>query len=831
MRYLRTTLLLAGTLLLATGIRAQSTRVRGTVKDAGTGEPLPFVSVFLPGTTTGITTDDDGIFALETRDTAAVSVCAEYIGYESQTRPLRRHAFNQVDFELQPTAFGIDNVVVTPGDNPALPILEEVRRHRDQNDPSRKERCIYRTYTKMELDLAHIKPRFRNKRLQRNFGFIFEHMDTSAVTGAAYLPVLISEASADYYHQRRPAVDREVIRASRISGVNDNLAVAQFTGHLHSDVNLYENYVDLFNVRFASPLSASGTAFYKYYLVDSVGIDGRKTYKIRFHPRGLSTPVFDGEILIDSATYALQSARVRMAKGVNVNWIRHLSIENDNTRLESGAWFRKRDKVTAEFSVAMADSSKIASFIGSREIAYSDIRFDEPIPAEVLRMDNNVVLGDGADNTDEAFWEQQRPYALTEKERAIYTMVDSIQKVPLYRNIYTVINTMIGGHYNTKYIGIGPHYKLAAFNRLEGLRLRLGGRTTTAVSRKVRISGYAAYGFRDQQVKGGVGVEAMFRRTLTRKLDIRYMHDVVQLGAGNNALTEGNILGSVLSRGDQRLSMTDRADAIYEHEWRHGISNIAGVTVRQVRPNRYVPMLRPDGVQARGVNDFALQFGGRFSWNENILRLPFDKQFMGSDYPILSFGITAGVKGILPDSYDYCRIEAGIRYKLRLPPVGYSDIQLSGGTILGQVPYPLLKLHEGNGTYFYDRQAFSCMNFYEFASDRWVSLFYEHHFNGFLLGKLPLVRKLKWREVLVVKGVYGTLSERNDGSRADTRALLLFPEGMTSVSDPYVEMGFGVENIFRLLRVDCIWRMTHRDPRPGQEIHRFAVNFSVRLNF
>ena len=166
-----------------------------------------------------------------------------------------------------------------------------------------------------------------------------------------------------------------------------------------------------------------------------------------------------------------------------------------------------------------------------------------------------------------------------------------------------------------------------------------------------------------------------------------------------------------------------------------------------------------------------------------------------------------------------------------MPPLGYSDITVQGGKIFGKVPYPLLKLHEGNGTYFYDPMAFSCMNFYEFASDTWVALFFEHHFNGILLGRIPLIKKLKWREVLVCKGVWGTLSKENDGSLAATQAPLLFPSGMTSVSDPYVEVGFGVENIFRLLRVDFIWRVTHRNPKPGQEIQNFAVNLGIKLKF
>lgn len=824
---------LIAVLFLPTVLPAQSTRVRGRVTDAADGTPMQFVSVVFPGTTTGITTDEAGIYTLETRDTVS-RVQATMVGYASQTKPLVQGGFNQIDFALEAVEFGIGSVVITPGDNPAHPILRGVIRRKPQNDPDLYDSYTCATYTKMQLDLTNIKPRFRSKRLQRNFGFVFDYIDTSALTGQAYLPAMISEATADYYHSRRnPAVSREIIRASRVSGVEDSFAIAQFTGQMHGNVNFYANYIDIFNVRFASPLSDSGLAFYDYFLVDSMQVEGRKTYKIRFHPKRLATPVLDGEVNIDSASYALQSASARMPKGVNVNWIKHLRLENDNRIVADSTWFRHRDRVSAEFSIATGDSSKLTSFIGTREVVYSDVRVGVPIPDEVARMDNNVVIGDeeGVSRTDEAFWEQVRPYRLSEKEKGIYSMVDSVQNVPLYRNIYTLINTVIVGYWNTKYIGIGPYYKLASFNKLEGFRMQPGFRTTTAVSKRIRLSGYAAYGTRDGMFKGGGSVELAFNRRLTRKLTVSGRHDVMQLGAGQNALTESNILSSLLSRGDSRLSMVNRGEIGYEHEWSHGTSNFLGARIQKIFGNRYVPLVRPDGRIVNSVSDAALHVGMRISKNESIYRLPFDKQYMGTVYPVLTLGFTAGVPAMLNDSYEYYRLEGGIHYKPELPPLGYSNITLQGGKIFGKVPYPLLKLHEGNGTYFYDPNAFSCMNFYEFASDAWVALFFEHHFNGILLGRIPLVKKLKWREVLVCKGVWGTLSKENDGSLPDTQAPLLFPRGMTSVSDPYVEMGFGVENIFRLLRVDCIWRLTHRDPKPGQDVQNFTVNLSMHLKF
>lgn len=291
-------------LLGSVGAHAQTTRVRGKVTDSS-GTPLSFVSVIFPGTTVGITTDEQGIYSLETRDTVSC-VQASMIGYATSTQPVTYGSFNRVDFSLEAVEFGIGDVVITPGENPAFPILEGVRRNRSCNDPDRHDTYHCRTYTKTELDLTNIRPGFRNRRLQRNFGFIFNYMDTSALTGQVYLPAMIAESTAELYRSRSPEFKREVIRASRISGVENNVAVAQFTGGMHGDVNFYDNYIVLFNARFASPLSEYGRAFYNYFLVDSSYHEGRKIYKIRFHPKRLATPVLDGEMNIDSASFALE---------------------------------------------------------------------------------------------------------------------------------------------------------------------------------------------------------------------------------------------------------------------------------------------------------------------------------------------------------------------------------------------------------------------------------------------------------------------------------------------------------------------------------------------
>ncbi len=815
---------------------AQPTRVRGRVTDAQ-GAPLPYTAVAFVGTTVGMTTNDDGYYALETRD-AVDTLEAALLGYRTERRAVPMGRFSQIDFVLQEEDVRIAEVVVRPGANPAFPILDSVISRKAQHNPDRYARYHTRTYTKMELGLTNIKDTFRNARMQRNFGFIFDYVDTVTMTGQRYLPAMISETTADYYHSRDPQVEREVIRANRVSGVEDTYSIAPFTGQTLGNVNFYDNFIDILNVRFASPLADGGRMYYNYFLIDSLPIEGRKSYKIHFHPRSYATPVLDGEFYIDAESYALRSMRAVLPRRANVNWLKHLLLENENALVDSVRWFKRRDRVQAEFAVAMSDSSKITAFLGTREIHFSEPCFAFTMPEEATATGNNVVVAEPstAEEHDERYWEQVRPYRLSNREQGIYQMIDSIQQAPLYRNIYTTINTILVGYYNTKYIGIGPYYKLASFNDLEGFRPQIGLRTTAAWSRRVRLSAYGAYGTKDERWKGGGGVEWMLGRRLLRKMTLRGSHDVMQLGAGENALTESNILSSIFSRGDERLSMVNSVGLHYEHEWIHGISTFVGVQGRRIFSNRYVPMLQPRGEEPpqpiRSVDDASVTLGVRLSKDEKIYRQVFVKQSLGSIYPIVTLSGTAGIKGVLPHSPSYYRVDGSIFYRPELPPLGYSSIFVQAGRIWGDLPYPLLKLHEGNGTYFYDPYAFSCMDYYEFASDRWVSCFFEHHFGGFFLGRIPLLKRLKWREVVICKGVWGSLSKGNDGAQPDTEAALLFPVGMGSVEKPYFEAGFGIENIFRLVRVDCIWRLTHRVAEyNGHRPPDFAVNVSLNLTF
>ncbi len=819
-----------GILLCGTASAQSLTRVRGVVTDAATGKPIPMTSIMFKGTQTGVSTDKNGVYSLETREKVS-QIEVSSLSYETQVLPVSHGVFNTIDVKLSPTVTKMETIKVTPGKNPAHAILDSVMAYKYRNDPARKDSYQYTTYTKMDLSLAN-KEKFRNKKLQKNFGFVFEHLDTSAVTGRVYLPVMITESTSDYYYRKRPQLEREIIKASRISGIED-YNFAQFTGALHVDINIYDNYINLFGVNVPSPLCEHGRAFYEYTLMDRFDMNGRPTYLIYFEPKNLGSPVFEGEINIDAADWALRSAKMKLAKDINVNWLRSLYIENENAIVADGStWFKKQDKIMADLSLTMSDSSKLISFMGQREINYSDIKVNKEIPEEIISQRTNMAVTPEVLKNDEQYWAAVRPYQLSEREKNIYAMVDSVKNVPMFATIYDIINTFVVGYQKAGPVEVGSIYKVFSFNKLEGARFQLGVRTNADFSRKIRIGGYGAYGVKDKKFKGGGDIELMFNQQPTSKLTISGSHDVLQLSAGRDLFATGNLFSSVFARGEtEKLVMMDKFSIKHEQEWTPGFENTLALEWRDLSPSKYVPFTKPDGSSMPHIRSSEIMLNTRISKNEVVHHKPFKKVRMDSKYPVLNIELAAGLKDVLDSDYEYYRTTLNVDYKFNIPPLGRSHIDVTAGKVFGRVPYPLLKMHEGNATYFYDRSAFSCMDFYEFASDTWASVMYEHHFRGFFLSRIPLLKKLKWREVFIYKMLWGTLSDKNDGSGANHAAILDFPEGMTSVSKPYIEMGAGIENIFRIIRVNAMWRITHRDRHDGKKVDNFALNVSMYFDF
>ena len=778
---------------------------------------MPFVNVSFVGTTIGTVTDFDGNFFLETR-TPGDSLSVSYMGYFPKRVAVKKGVFQELNFSLEPESFSLEAVVVKPGENPAHKILRNIIKNKNRNNTDNLDSYSYESYNKIEVDLNNVDENMKNKKIFKQFQFIFDYVDTNAVTGKAYLPIFISEAISDYHFQRRPKVEREIIKATKISGVK-NESVAQFTGKIYQKVNVYDNYINVFDQGLVSPIADAGLLYYKYYLIDSAYIGNKWCYQVSFKPRRRQEPTFTGDFWVNDTTWAIVKTQVRIASDVNINFVNDLVATAEYKLLNDTLWFP--DKLTLFVDFNLTD--KTTGFFGHKTTVYNNVKVNSPLPQSLEAVNEPVVVRDSAMQKSNDYWQTARPFELTEKEAGIYSMVDSVQQVPMYKTFIDIVNMFVNYYYVVGKFEIGPYYKTYSFNEIEGNRFRVSGRTSNAFSTRLMISGFAAYGDKDNRFKYGLGGLYMINKSPREAVSIDYKSDIEQLGQSPNALTEDNILTSILRRNpNYKLSLVKEFTLSYQKEWITGFSNSITFNHKVVFPTEYIPFTQvSDGAMMPRITNAMLTINTRWQKDERFVAGEFERVSLGSPYPELNFNVSGGLKGVLNSDYDFLKLHFNYYHKFNINPFGYARLIVDAGKIFGKVPYPMLQLHEGNETYAFDRYAFNMMNYYEFASDQYVSVFFEHHFQGFFLNRIPLMRRLKWREVAAGKFLVGSISDEN-------KNVLEFPLGLNEVSEPYYEVSVGVENIFKVFRVDAMWRLSHLE---NPDIEKFGVRVGLQIIF
>jgi len=815
-------LILLGILTHMTPLYSQITKIMGTITNAANGEPIPFVNVYFEGTTVGATSDFDGHFAIETfvpGDYLTVS----YIGYLSQSRKVTPKIFQQIDFALEPSNVQLEEVVIIPGENPAEIILRKVIENKEINNRKEFDAYEYEVYTKVEFDANNITEKLQERRLVRPFNFIFNYMDTSTLNGKAYLPVFLSETSSDIYYRKEPKERIEIIKASKLSGV-ENESITQFMGDLNSNVNIYDNFITLFQKNFVSPVANFGLTYYKYYLVDSMYIDNQWCYHLMFKPRRKQELTFAGTFWVHDTTFAVKEVDMEMSGDMNLNFVSAGMIQQEYSLIDDKYWMLTKDYLMGDFN--FTKKSRTIGVYGHRTTFSRDFIFNKVREDDFYKRPVSVIVEDSAMLRDDAYWELARHDSLTFKEQGIYEMIDSIKGVPLFDTYMDLGYMLVNGYYVWGNFELGPYYKLMSFNDIEGVRLRFGMQTSNQFSTKLMLSGHMAYGTKDYRMKYGLGFQYMFDKNPRRSLSGSYLFDMVQLGQSQDAFSQENFFAVFFRRNPaNRLSMLERYKISYEHEWVAGFSNTFHFAHRKLFPvgeTKFI-VFPEDGGVAIEDNIISAEAGVTFRWayKERYILGNFTRITIGTKYPIFELQYAYGIKGFALSEYEYNRIQFQVKQWFNVFAIGWSKYIFETGKIWGTLPYPLLKLQPANETFLFDEFAYNLMNYYEFIHDEYISLYFTHHFDGFFLNHIPFMRKLKWREVIHGRVLLGNLSIEN-------RQYSAFPARRLDMTNPYYEAGVGIENIFKFIRVDAIWRLSYRDTYNPRN---FGVFVSAALTF
>lgn len=797
------------------------TIVKGTVFDNKTGEPMPFVNVVFQHSTVGTITDINGAYYIKTSH-ATDTIIATSLGYDIQKFAVKKNFFQEINFQLNTSSLQIEEIVVKRGENPAFAILEKIYANKKKNNPDRFNAVQYRTYNKFRLDLNNIDQAFKDQRILKQFQFVFDHMDSSEVFSKNYLPLLISESVSQFYMQKSPPVEKEVIEAFKISGIENN-TLSQYTGKMYQRLNVYDNFMTLFEPGFVSPIADFGKMYYKYYLEDSAFVGDSWCYKIAFKPKRTQERTFYGYFWVADTAWAIKKIQLRVSSDVNINFMNDLIAVNEYKKINDSIWFLSYEDLLIDFNI----NDKSYGFFGHKEASYSDIAINQPVSDEIKKLKTNTYIVEDNLNRDDQYWESNRSEQLSEQEKKVYIMVDSIKEVPMYKTVYGLIEMMFDYYYVKGPVEIGPYYTFYSANPIEGQRVKFGLRTSNEFSTKYRFGGHLAYGFGDDKFKYGLTTDIMFDRDPRRMLKLKYLNDMRQLGKSENALTDDNILTTILRRRpNYKLTLIEHYGAEYIHEWFQGFSNSIYLARSTMFATTYVPLvvIEEGGIlnPRSSITTNEITFKTHFAYKEKFLLGKYERVSLGSIYPAIDFDITYSPKNFLDNDYDYIRLKFQLYDRLDLNPFGFTRYWITAGKTFGRVPYPMLELHEGNETYAYDVYAFNMMNYYEFASDEYVSLFAEQHLQGFFLNKIPLLKRLEWREVASAKVLVGRMSHENRYN------VMEFPEGLNPLSKPYIEAGLGLENILRLIRVEALWRLSYLD---NPDIQIFGARVLLQLTF
>ena len=806
---------------------SQLTKIMGKVTDSLTKEPIPFVNIVVKGTTLGTLTDFKGQYSLEFK-TPGDSLKASFLGYKVATKKILSHKFQVIDFELREEKFNLPEVVIKYTGNPAEKILEKIIANKGKNSLQSLDAYQYQAYTKIEIDANNISEKLQNRKLFKPFEFVFHYIDTSTINGKSYLPVFITETMSDIYFRKSPRSRKEIVTASKISGL-ENESISQFLGNFSLEVNLYKNYIDLFEKNFVSPIADFGIDYYRYYLVDSAYIDNLWCFHIMFKPRRKQELTFTGNFWVNDTTFAIKKVDMRCAEDANINFINDLAIRQEYTLTDNRYWTLGKDEMIADFNI-LEHSKKTVGFFGHRTTMYRNFQFNIPESKRFFSLPTNIFIEPEASKKSGEFWDGNRFENLSKSEKGIYNMVDSVKNIPIFKTYRDIVYAVFLGYLTWGNWEFGPYFKAYSFNSVEGNRIRVGVRSGNGFSKKIQLEGYLAYGTTDRLLKYSADIIYMFKKNPRRDITLFYKYDVEQLGTSPNAFSSDNIFASLFHRGsNNKLTMVREYKIAYEHEWFNGLINTITLSHRELFPpvsTQFVLYpVRGDTVIMKSIYTSDIQFDTRLSFRERFVSGEFYRYTLSSNYPIITLSYSYGFPNIFKSDFEYHKLRLSISQWFNFSTIGWSRYMIEAGKIWGKLPYPLLRIHDGNQTFFYDELASNLMNYYEFVSDQYITFTYIHHFDGVLFNKIPLIRKLKWREVVQLRAVYGTLEDRN-------RTYSVFPEHMRSFEQkPYWEAGVGIENILKFIRVDAIWRLSHFNDYAGYNPSRFGVFVSLNFTF
>lgn len=837
---------------------AQSfTSASGIVKDSITGEPLPFVSVYFDGSTIGAMTDDNGTFTLQNNQ-GYTKLAAASLGYDTKFIDLKPGKKNDnLEVLLKPTAFEISEVVVKPKrekytrkDNPAVELIKKVIAHKNDNRIEAKPEYQTEVYEKLSLSLDNFNPNLDKNKFLKKFKFIKNYLDTSEFNGKPILTVSVRENLSDFYYRKSPKAEKTIVRAKRMQGIDKTLddggGITSNLEEIFKSINIFDNNIPILLNRFVSPLSSTlATTYYHYYIMDTLDVGGDKCVDLAFVPANSESYGFTGRLYITlDGNYAVKKVLLNTPANINLNWVDKLRIEQEFKQMPDSTWVLDQENTFVNFYVVKGTQQLYAHQLRN----YDNYNFNVQNADSVFGLLGALHVLPEATAQPDTFWTHNRPIPLKEKEDSLKDLLGQLRKVPAFNAIIKTAEILITGYIptaNDKKVtkfDFGPMNTTFSANHLEGFRMRVGGMTTANLNPYWFASGYLAYGTNDRKIKYNLKLTHSFTKkeyhegeNPVNNLSFIQEYDVYTPGQDFLFTSKDNIFVAwKVGEPVTKMQYIRKSVLQYEKEWLNGLTwkswimnqnNEAAGTLQYIK--------RDESGNLYHIKDFTTSEIGtqlRFAPGERAYNGRSGKESvfnLSKDAPVFKLSHQLGIKGVLGGDYNYNHTEISAEKRIWLSSFGHIDAQVKAGKVWDKVPFPLLILPNTNQSVTIQPEAFHMMNALEFVTDQYVSFNATYYLKGWILNRIPGIKWLRLREVLSFNMIYGGLTDKNNPTL--TPGLFLLPDGTQPLgSTPYMECSVGLENIFKILRIDYYRRLTYLD---HPDIKKGGIRIALRFTF
>jgi hypothetical protein len=781
-------------------------------------------------------TNEDGRFYMESPNTYKTIIISS-IGFSEKEVTLPKSVNYNFTVELNEQE-SLKEVVIFTGktskkNNPALDILRKIWEKKRKNGLYQFAQYQMEKYEKVEFDINSIDSAYRKQKIFKGMEFIFDHVDTSKITGKTYLPIFVNEALIDVYGDNKIPKVKEITKANKTSGFDGNQQILSFIKDLYTDYNIYNNYIQLFDKSFTSPLSRTGIDVYNYVLKDSAFIDKKWCYNIVFYPRRKNELTFKGDFWVNDTTFAIKKINMAVTKSANINWVKDIYVEQEFDVLNDSVFLLTKDYLMSDFALNKKEKSK--GVYGKRTTYFQNHIFNIEKPSNFYKEEVNFVDNEVYKKSDE-YWEENRFEKLSKDEQGVYKMLDTLQNVKAFKRITSLVQVLASGYINYDFLDIGPIFSTFGFNEVEGFRTQIGGRTYFGPNDPWRVQAFTAFGFKDQKFKYGFAGKWMIEKKNRIIISGGNRRDIEQLGASltttNDILARNFGSSAFFTTGNNgkltKLGLTNAYVAIEPVKnltLQTGLSYKTLETASPVFSLDYYTSLpttaNPAGVVKSTTTQSEFNIQAEYTPNRRTIAYGVERSIANSPYSTFFVNYSQGYKGIAKSDFNYKKLEIFYKQPIVIGPLGRTNLTLEVGKTFGTVPLGLLSIVPGNQTFFTIENTFSNLNYYEFITDKYATLQWNHDFNGRIFARVPFMRKLNWREFIGVRAAYGTVSDANRAINASGLEYVA-PENV------YWEYNAGVGNIFKVFRLDFSWRGSYLDT---PNANKFTVKGSFGFFF